>query len=101
MDSSYTAFVITILVALRYLIFMTALASLLQSACNTEKPDGVQTVYFPQTEIIKQTVEYRDGKKNGWIKNFYPNGNLKAKQRVVNDTVVDTSFYYHENGNIS
>lgn len=77
------------------------LFAFLFSQCSDEKADGFKTIYFPNSKQIKQSVEYKNGKKNGSFKEYYRNGNLKAVQRYVNDTLNDTSFFYHENGNRS
>lgn len=61
----------------------------------------LKTVYFPNSEIVKQTVEFKEGKKNGALKEYFRNGKLKALQRYVNDTLNDTSFFYHENGKLA
>lgn len=62
--------------------------------------DGIKEVYFPNSEIIKQIVEYKNGKKNGELKEFYRNTKLKVKQYYRNDSLCDSAFFYHENGNI-
>lgn len=63
--------------------------------------DGIKTVYFPNSEKIQQIVEYKDGKRIGELKEFYRNGKLKVRQYYKNDTLNDSAFFYHENGNIS
>lgn len=74
---------------------------ILLSSCknNTDSENETKTIYFPGSKIIKQTIEYSNGKKNGTLKEFYRNGNLKIKQYFVNDTVRDSTIVYHENGN--
>lgn len=75
---------------------------LLFCSCSNEfdGKDGVKTVYFQNSEIIKQIVEYKNGKRIGELKEFYRNGKLKTKQNYQNDTLNDSAFYYHENGNL-
>lgn len=63
--------------------------------------DGLNEVYYEGTDQLKQLVEYKNGKKNGFAKEFYGNGNLKRYQHYINDTLNDSSFYYHPNGQIS
>ena len=72
------------------------------TACSNEfdGKDGIKTVYFPNSKIVKQVVEYKDGKRIGELKEYYRNGTLSIKQRYKNDTLTDTSFFYHENGNL-
>ena len=63
-----------------------------------EELEGVKTVYFPGTDIIKQSVEYKNGKKNGYFREYYRKGNLKARQFYVNDTLDDTTQIYYPSG---
>lgn len=56
-----------------------------------------KTIYYPGTEIVKQTVTYKNGKKNGYLKEYFRDGSLKASQFFVNDTLNDTTIIYHEN----
>lgn len=81
------------------LIFLIALTFL---SCNNsdEITEGLKTVHFKGTKIVMQTIEYKGGKKNGFFKEYYRNGILKAKQFYVNDTLNDTSFFYHKNGKL-
>lgn len=60
--------------------------------------NGIKTIMFPGTEKICQTVEYKDGKKNGKLKEYYDNGNLKTVQQFKDDKNIDTALYYHKNG---
>lgn len=62
--------------------------------------DGIKTVHFKDTDIIKQTIEYKKGKKNGYLKEYYRDGILKAKQFYVNDTLDDSTLIYHANGRL-
>jgi antitoxin component YwqK of YwqJK toxin-antitoxin module len=63
--------------------------------------NGTKTVYFPNSEIVKQVVHYKDGKREGELTEFYRNGNLKLKQVYSNDSLNDSSFSYFENGKLS
>lgn len=62
--------------------------------------DGIKTVHFPKSDVVKQTVEYKNGKKNGWLKEYYRNGVLKASQYYVNRTLDDTTRIYHTDGKL-
>ena len=72
------------------------------TSCNTnsETNDELKTVHFSGTDIVKQTIEYKNGKKNGFFKEYYRNGILKAKQFYVNDSINDTSLFYHDDGKL-
>jgi antitoxin component YwqK of YwqJK toxin-antitoxin module len=73
----------------------------LQSCTDQFNGNGIKTVYFKDSKKIFQTVEYKNGKKNGLLKEYYKNGHLKAVQHFTNDTLTDTSLFYHENGKLS
>lgn len=62
--------------------------------------DGVKTVMFPHSDKVNQTIEYKNGKKNGTLKEFYENGNLKTIQHFRDDKNVDSAIYYHPNGKL-
>lgn len=81
--------------------FLIPFLLVLFSCSESDKiENGFKTIHFPGTDIIKQTVEYKKGKKNGFLKEFYRNGQLKAKQFYVNDSLNDSSMFYHKNGKI-
>jgi antitoxin component YwqK of YwqJK toxin-antitoxin module len=61
--------------------------------------NGTKKVYYDGTNQIMQTVEYKNGKKNGFLTEFYRNGTVSAKQFFVNDTINGTAYEYYENGN--
>jgi antitoxin component YwqK of YwqJK toxin-antitoxin module len=82
----------------KYIVILFTLAGF--SCSDDGLTDGVKLVHFPNSEIVKQYVEMKNGKKNGVLKEYYRNGHLKALQHYYNDTLTDTSFFYHENGNI-
>jgi antitoxin component YwqK of YwqJK toxin-antitoxin module len=63
--------------------------------------NGTKTVYFPNSTIVKQVVHYKEGKREGELKEYYRNGNLKTRQFYKNDTLNDSSFSYFENGKMS
>lgn len=63
--------------------------------------NGKRIAHFKGTDKIKQAVEYKDGKLNGFWEEYYITGKLRLRKHFVNDTLQDTSFYYHENGALS
>jgi len=72
---------------------------LLYSCCNRfDGKNGIKTVCFSNTEKVQQIIEYKDGKKDGPLKEYYINGNLKVEQYYINDSLRDSSIFYHENG---
>lgn len=72
-------------------------------ACSGEfdGKNGLKTVYFSNSKKIQQTIEYKNGLRNGLYKEFFKNGNLKVVHHYVNDTLHDTSLTYHENGKLA
>jgi len=68
-------------------------------SCNLSDSfeNGEKIIYYPGTEIVKQTVQYKKGLKNGYLKEYFRDGSLKASQRYVNDTLTDTTVVYYEN----
>jgi len=73
------------------------------SSCSKsfDGKNGIKTVYYPGTENINQTVEYKDGKKNGYLKEYFENGNIKIIQQFKDDLPVDSAIWYHPNGKIA
>lgn len=72
-------------------------------SCSNEfdGKNGTKTVKFPGTEKICQTIEFRDGKKNGILKEYFENGNLKTVQHFKDNKNVDSALYYHINGKLA
>lgn len=78
------------------IFFFLALVLSLVACEDPEHPnDGTKTIHFPNSEAVKQTVDYKNGKKNGYLKEYYRDGTLKASQYYVNDTLDDTTRIYH------
>ncbi len=72
------------------------------SCSNTfDGKNGVKIVNFPGTDKICQTVDYKDGKKNGLLKEYFKNGNLKTVQHFKDDKNIDSALYYHPNGKLA
>lgn len=71
------------------------------SCNNSDTPgDGVKTFHFPNSDDVEQTVEYKNGRKNGYLKEYYRDGTLKARQFYVNDTLDDSTLFFHSNGRL-
>lgn len=81
-----------------HLALLLGLAALLVS-CKGDEPD-VKTIYFPDSDQVKQRIEYKNGRKNGVFEEFYRSGRLKARQHYVNDSLNDTTVIYHPNGHL-
>lgn len=100
---SLTMFVITKFPLMRSLlvIIFFAFQILFFSCSNTfDGKDGVKTVYFPGSLIVEQTIEYKDGVRNGMFREFYRNGQIKLQQFYVGDTLTDSSLSYYANGKL-
>jgi len=59
---------------------------------------GEERVYYPKTGALYQATQYKNGKKNGYWKQFYSNGILKTDAHFVNDTLQGKTIYFHESG---
>ncbi len=83
-------------------IFYFSCSLLLFSCTNNtfDGKNGIKTVYFQNSKAVKQIVHYKDGKRDGELKEFYKNGNLKTRQQYVSDTLTDSSFSYYEDGTL-
>jgi antitoxin component YwqK of YwqJK toxin-antitoxin module len=79
-------------------LFLTALFENCEE--NGIPDDGVKRVYFEDHKTLRQTIEYKNGKKNGHMKEFYRSGVLKAKQYYINDALDDTSAFYFDDGRL-
>lgn len=77
------------------------ITGLLFIACDPSDFDGkngVMKVYYSGTEQIKQEIQYKNGRKNGYAKEYYSNGKLKLLQHFVNDSLNDSCKTYYKNG---
>lgn len=63
--------------------------------------NGIKLVHFKGTDLIQQSIEYKNGKKNGILREFYKNGKLKALHKFIDDMPDDTSFFYYEDGKLA
>src|SRR4051812_47480315 len=88
------------IINIRLLIIFFCLNLIL--SCHKDDPDnGTRKIYSEKSGKLIQEVEYRNGKKNGYFREYYDDGKLSAVQFYVNDTINDTSFAYHPNGIIA
>lgn len=69
-------------------------------SCKNEPKSNIKTVYYPGTEKIHQLITYQDTVKDGEAKEFFPNGKLKSRRFYVRDVLDDTTFIYHDNGQL-
>src|SRR5688572_23623473 len=86
---------------MKYTLSAFLFAFVFFSCDNGKVSDGVKIVHFPNSDKIKQEINYKKGKKNGAFKEYNFNGSLKAVQHFINDTLNDTSKFYHENGKLA
>lgn len=82
--------------------FILLVTFLFVACTNTfDGKNGTRIAYFKNTKKISQSVEYKNGHINGLWKEFYETGTLKFCKHYVNDTLQDSSIFYHKNGQIS
>lgn len=75
----------------------------LLNACSNkfDGENGVETIYYPNTTIVHKSIEYKDGKKNGVMKEFYKAGNIRLQIYYVNDEIRDSTITYFSNGKLA
>ena len=66
------------------------------TSCNEKK---VTTEYYSTGEILKE-YQVVNGNKNGFHKEYYRNGNLKAIHYYKNGIKIDSSIYFDESNKI-
>ena len=84
----------------RILLFILFIA-LISCSSKFDGKNGTSIIYFEGSDKVHQVIEYKNGKKNGRLIEYYPNGNYHVRQFFVNDTLTDSSFVYYENGRIA
>ncbi|MBL7931439.1 MAG: hypothetical protein JNL60_06040 [Bacteroidia bacterium] len=82
---------------MKHLLIFLILSACFSCAPDSGFKDEEKIIYYPGTEIVKQSVQYKNGKKNGYFKEYFRNGSLKASQVYLNDTLNDTTLIYYEN----
>jgi antitoxin component YwqK of YwqJK toxin-antitoxin module len=83
-----------------YSFQLTFLCSVFLFSCKDVPKSNVKIVYYPDTEKIYQQITYLDTLKDGEAKEFFPNGKLKSRRFYVKDLLDDTTFIYHDNGQL-
>lgn len=87
---------------MRTLLLPLLLLLIISSCTDPEKIDnGIRIIHYPGSDLIHQEVEMKDGKKNGIAKEYFRNGKLKRKQYYSNDSLNDSSMYFHNNGQLA
>ncbi len=74
------------------------LAAFYSCSPSFDGKNGLNIVHFPNSEKVMMTAEFKDGKRDGELKEYYKNGKLKTHQHYVNDKLEDSSLLYYENG---
>jgi antitoxin component YwqK of YwqJK toxin-antitoxin module len=83
--------------------FISLLFAFLLYTCSNSngiEKDGLKVVHFQGTDVVRQTIEYKNGKKNGFFTEYYRDGKIKAKQYFIDNQKDDTSLMFHENGQL-
>ena len=78
-------------------IFLSLL--LLTSLFSDEIKDGLVKEYHPNGQL-KSEIIYKDGKENGPYKWYFQNGQLQSEEIFKNDVSVGPFKYYYENGQV-
>lgn len=56
--------------------------------------------YFDELGRLTQTIEYANGKTNGYIIDYFPNGGIESKAWTHNGIMIGDAFEYYPNGKI-
>jgi antitoxin component YwqK of YwqJK toxin-antitoxin module len=65
---------------------------------NFDGKNGTETIFFTNSKIIHKTIEFKDGKRNGLLKEFFPSGHLHKRAFYVNDELKDSTVAFFDNG---
>ncbi|MEQ8245377.1 MAG: toxin-antitoxin system YwqK family antitoxin [Fulvivirga sp.] len=87
----------------RYLVisccFLLACEDLPKETSQNKIKDGVVKQYYAN-KVLKNEIEYKDGKRNGIAKNYYKNGRLHQQIAYVNDKKNGDAITYYETGKV-
>lgn len=83
-----------------HILKLIALCLSIFFSCKHEPKSNIKTVYYPGTENIHQLITYNDTVKDGEAKEFFRNGKLQSRRFYVRGDLDDTTFIYHENGQL-
>jgi antitoxin component YwqK of YwqJK toxin-antitoxin module len=62
--------------------------------------EGQAIEYYDQDNRIRQIRNYKDGKENGYLYHYNPDGTLSEKAKLLNGQIIDTLFKYNSEGQI-
>ncbi len=62
--------------------------------------DGTYEEFYPNGEVLKKSIEYKDGKKNGAFLEYYSNGKTKTEASFVNDLDNGVRNKYYDSGQL-
>tara|TARA_B110001450_G_scaffold255820_1_gene284360 strand:- start:4944 stop:5780 length:837 start_codon:yes stop_codon:yes gene_type:complete len=82
----------------KFSIIIYILLVLTVIACqNTNK---IEKVYYDSGELFSEMEVNDNGIKNGFLKNYYKSGKIKAIATYKNNIIIDTTKSYYESGNL-
>jgi antitoxin component YwqK of YwqJK toxin-antitoxin module len=85
---------------INFLVLLVA-SFLFSCSDSFDGKNGIKTVKFPGTDKVCQTIEFKDGKKHGVLKEYFENGNLRTVQHFREGKNVDSALFYHLNGKLA
>jgi antitoxin component YwqK of YwqJK toxin-antitoxin module len=62
--------------------------------------DGKAIEYYDVDNRARQIRNYKDGKENGYMYHYNPDGTLSEKAKLLNGQIIDTFFKYNSTGQI-
>lgn len=64
------------------------------------KLDGISNIYYPESGIIAESIEYIDNLKNGEFRKYFPEGSIMTEGTYVNNQLEGNFVLYFPNGKI-
>ncbi len=61
---------------------------------------GESITYYPNTDQPTEVVEFKNGKMNGDLRKFFPDGKIMTESYYVNGLPDGTFVHYHMDGNV-
>lgn len=85
---------------LRYIFLSTLLLSIFSTACKSPEQQDYERIERFETGAVSRRVQIVNGKKEGKMTDFYPDGKLMAERWFKNDTQEGRTVIYYPGGQI-
>jgi antitoxin component YwqK of YwqJK toxin-antitoxin module len=71
-----------------------------QESYKNNKLEGKSITFYPDNGKIAESIDYINGKKEGELRKYFPEGNIMTEGTYVNDQLEGDFTLYFPNGNI-